>query len=64
MRNILSEYIEDGNGGHFVDHVYDEEFPESEGRHDDLCVVCGFPDYPECREWCPNEETARGKSQE
>lgn len=33
----------------------DEEYPD-DGRHSDLCTVCGFPTYPECRKSCPNEK--------
>lgn len=33
----------------------DEEYPD-DGRHSDLCTVCGFPTYPECRKICPNEK--------
>ena len=33
----------------------DEEYPD-DGRHSDLCAVCGFPTYPECRKICPNEK--------
>lgn len=23
-------------------------------RHSELCMVCGWPDYPDCRKWCQN----------
>lgn len=59
MKFKVSEFVEDKNGGHFIHYTREEEFPETEGRHRDLCVVCGFPSYPECREWCPNEKKSR-----
>lgn len=44
-----------------IEYEKTEEFPESEGRHSDLCVVCGFPSYPECRDWCPQQGYNIGK---
>ena len=29
----------------------DEEYPD-DGRHSDLCLICGSEIYPDCREWC------------
>lgn len=55
MKITYSEFVESKDGGYFVDHVMEREFPESEGRHSDLCVVCGFPTYPECRNWCKQQ---------
>ncbi len=46
-----SEFIETDDGGYFKHTTRKEEFPD-DGRHSDLCVVCGFSTYPECRSWC------------
>lgn len=54
MKIEVSEIVEDKNGCHFIHYTREEEFPESEGRHSDLCVVCGFPTYPECMKYCRN----------
>lgn len=45
-----------------VEYTEEREFPESEGRHSNLCVVCAFPSYPECREWCPHQGFNSDKS--
>ncbi|MCI9004409.1 MAG: hypothetical protein HFH39_04045 [Lachnospiraceae bacterium] len=50
-----SEFVETKDGGYFEHHTREEEFPDSEKRHKDLCVVCGFPSYPECRRFCASE---------
>lgn len=55
MKITSVEFVKDKNGGHFVEHTREEFFPEEGKRHKDLCVVCGFPDYPECRKWCQHE---------
>ena len=55
----VSEFVEDENGGHFIHYTREKDFPESEERHCDLCVVCGFPTYPECRKYCPNEQLSQ-----
>lgn len=47
-----SEFVETADGGYFKHYTREEEFPDEEGRHSDLCVYCGFPSYPDCREWC------------
>lgn len=52
MEIKVSEIIEDKTGVRFKHYVRQQEFPETEGRHCDLCVVCGFPAYPQCRDWC------------
>lgn len=46
-----SEFIETEDGGYFKHTTREEAFPD-DGRHSDLCVVCGFSTYPECRNWC------------
>ena len=42
-------------------HYEERDYSATENRHHPLCVVCGMKVYPECREWCPNEKTARGE---
>ncbi len=39
-----------------------ETFTDEQVRHCDLCTMCGFPGYPECRDWCQNEQWAREKA--
>lgn len=34
----------------------EKEYPDEAVRHNELCTVCGFPGYPECRDWCQNEK--------
>ena len=52
LKFYVSRIVEDKSGVHFVHYTRFEDFPNSEGRHCNLCVVCGFPTYPECRNWC------------
>lgn len=33
---------------------FEEDIPDL-GRHSLMCNSCGFPGYPECREWCQVE---------
>jgi hypothetical protein len=62
MRIDVSEIMEDENGAvYFKHYTKEEEFPDSEGRHCDLCVVCGFKAYPECRDWCVHAGYEREK---
>ena len=57
MKIKRMEYVKPRNKkGYFKETEYEKEFPESEGRHSDLCVVCGWSTYPECRSWCHNEK--------
>lgn len=54
MQVRILDNVDDGNGGRrVVEYVKEIDFQNSEGRHDDLCIVCGITPYPECREWCP-----------
>lgn len=56
MKITSCEFVEEKDGpGYFIEKTREVEFPDSEGRHDDLCVVCGFSTYPKCREWCPQK---------
>ncbi len=55
MKITCHEFVESKDGGYFIEYECEEEFPETEGRHKPLCVVCGFPTYPECRKWCQHE---------
>ena len=45
--------------GHYEEREFPDEFAN---RHSDLCIMCGMSVYPSCREWCPNEKTARGEA--
>jgi hypothetical protein len=56
----VSEIVETKNGVYFKHYKDKKEYPD-DGRHSDLCIVCGFPDYPKCREWCRNERLEREK---
>ncbi len=47
--------LPDNKDDEFKHHVEYREYPEEEKRHCNLCVVCGFPSYPKCREWCPHQ---------
>jgi hypothetical protein len=48
--------------GEFKHHVEYREYPEEGKRHSNLCVVCGFPSYPKCREWCQHQGYDRDES--
>lgn len=41
--------------------IYTEEcdVPYTEGRDDEICCICGFPDYPECKSFCHNFNNIR-----
>ncbi|MDR1753994.1 MAG: hypothetical protein LBR74_03695 [Eubacterium sp.] len=62
MRIKVCEPVKKNGKWELIEYEKEEEFPNSEGRHSDLCVVCGFPTYPECREWCRNEKLEAMKS--
>lgn len=51
----VSEIMENDDGINFKHYTEKKEYPD-DGRHCDLCIVCGFPAYPECRNWCQNEK--------
>ncbi len=53
--NVM-EWVEDKDGGHFEEHMEEREYDNSDNRHCDLCIVCGFPEYPECTKWCQSEK--------
>ena len=55
MKFDVSEIMEKNGEVYFKHYTRYKDFPETEGRHSDLCVVCGFNAYPECREWCPHQ---------
>lgn len=54
IRLELSEFVDDANGGHFEERIEDLVFRDDQVRHEDLCTVCGWPDYPGCIAECPN----------
>lgn len=54
MEIKVSEFVETKDGGYFKHYTEHREFPDSEGRHCNICIFCGFPSYPKCMEWCPN----------
>lgn len=55
----VSEIMESSDGVYFKHYKDKKEYPD-DGRHSDLCTVCGFPSYPECRAWCQNEKLTKG----
>ncbi|MEY8515372.1 hypothetical protein AALC25_00320 [Lachnospiraceae bacterium 29-84] len=56
MEVTTVEFVKGENGeGYFIEETREVDFHKSKGRHDELCVVCGFSTYPECREWCPQK---------
>ena len=56
------DFINTPDGGYFKRSTREEEFPNEEDRDDDLCIVCGFKPYPECKEWCQNEQWKRERA--
>jgi len=62
IKHSVIEIIETKNSVRFERHEEEREYPD-EGRHDDLCVVCGFSTYPACREWCRNEKILNERNQ-
>lgn len=40
-------------GEDLVEYYEDREYPNDD-RHCMLCVTCSSPNYPECRNICPN----------
>ncbi|MCM1525249.1 MAG: hypothetical protein NC120_12420 [Ruminococcus sp.] len=34
------------------DYEYDEEIPDEQVRHCNVCTVCGMSSYPECTKTC------------
>lgn len=39
---------------HMVEEEFDEFIPDENVRHNMLCTICGFPEYPECTKVCSN----------
>ncbi|MCM1525237.1 MAG: hypothetical protein NC120_12360 [Ruminococcus sp.] len=35
-----------------MEYEFDEEYPDEKVRDCDMCTVCGFNGYPECKEDC------------
>lgn len=58
------EPIEGPNGVYFKVTKRTEDYSDNQVRHSDLCTICGFPSYPECRNWCQNEQWEREKQTE
>ncbi len=54
MKFTRLEFIPDKNGGHWKETEYEREFPETADRPDKICVMCGWPLYPECKKTCHN----------
>jgi len=44
------------------EYEMEKEYPDEAVRHSELCTFCGFPSYPECREWCQSEQFAAEKA--
>ena len=54
------EPMQGKNGVYLKEYKKLEEIPD-DGRHSILCSKCGWPSYPKCREWCPNEKSNKKK---
>lgn len=54
------DQLERGHPYRYVEYLL---FSVQAVRHNVLCTICGFPTYPECRNWCQNEELDRKKRQ-
>lgn len=55
----------DGHGGRKIiefDEVKD--FSETADRDEHICIICGYPNYPKCKEWCQNMEFKREREKE
>ncbi|MBQ3432087.1 MAG: hypothetical protein IJG23_04815 [Clostridia bacterium] len=51
----VSDFVEDEDGGYSVKHYIEErEVPDDQVREDEICTICGFPDYPQCKKTCHN----------
>lgn len=48
------EVVEDENGKHIVESTEFLDIPDDQVREEDICTICGFPDYPECKKTCHN----------
>ena len=55
------EFVGDGQDGHFKRTKEVREYKNSDHREIELCVICGFPEYPGCLEWCKNGQFAMKK---
>lgn len=53
----VSDWVEDENGGHMEHYIEKKEIPDDQVREDEICTICGFPDYPNCKETCHNFRT-------
>lgn len=51
----VSDFVEDEDGGYSVKHYIEvREVPDDQIREDEICTICGFPDYPQCKKTCHN----------
>ena len=44
--------IRDENGMHFEATKRYETYSDDQVREDDVCTMCGMPNYPECTKTC------------
>lgn len=55
-KRMTVEVIElpDSPNGKIKKYTEERDVPYTEGRDDEICCICGFPEYPECKSFCGN----------
>ena len=48
----VHEFVEDENGGHFIQYTREQDITEHYDRPDNLCKICRFNSYPKCLGYC------------
>lgn len=48
------EVVEDRNGKHIKEYTEIRDIPDDKVWEEDICTICGWPTYPECKKSCHN----------
>lgn len=55
MEIEVHDIVKDEDGGYHTEcHIEKREIPDDQVREEDICTICGFPDYPNCKKTCHN----------
>ncbi len=52
----------DKPNGKIKKYTEERDVPYTEGRDNEICCICGFPEYPECKSFCGNFRNKRHKT--
>jgi hypothetical protein len=63
VERVFIEVIElpDSPSDTFKHRWEERDIPYTEGRSEEICSICGFPEYAECKSFCNNFGTRINK---